>query len=322
MKWTAVTIVLLLLVTPVLGFQQEQETTQQTQPSEVVQTPETAKPQRVVGQPQSQEQWDTWKMIEQTEMPEKKDLALAFLQNYPDSGLTANVHFILARYYDGIGDVESYMNHAEKTLAELPDTVDFLARLAFYYSEQGKTPTAIDYANRVLRLADNLEKPDGITVTDFVTQRSRLKAESYYALGRSSLTRQEWQKSVDHLNEALKYDPRHDYACFRLALAQRNLNNAGEALMAYARAVAIGSVAAGPSRSELEKLLKIVSDNMPDSEWPKKSVQDLVQMAAEQLQEDTDRQEQELSLQVKELEAAETGLGFGVPPPPPPPSSK
>jgi tetratricopeptide (TPR) repeat protein len=305
-----------MLICPVLGIQQEQE---QAPPPDETQAPQPVKPPRVVGQPQSQEEWDAWQAIDQAAMPEKRDLALAFLERFPESGLTANVNYLLARYYDQIGDVQSYIKHAEATLVDLPDTVDFLARLAFFYSEQRKTSVAMKYANRVLEIADTLEKPDSVTATDFVTQRSRLKAEANYALGRSSLNSQNWVKSAEYLKEALKHDPKHDYACFRLALAERNLNHAGEALLAYARAVAIGSVAAGPSQAELEKLLQIVKDNMPDSEWASKTPEELVQMAAQQMQEDTARLEDELALQAQEIEAANTGLGIDLPPPPPPP---
>lgn len=316
MKGTVFAIVLLLLTTLVFGFQQAPQPSQQTLQTEGLQSTAPVKPPRVVGQPQSQEEWDAWQIIEQAAMPQKKELLITFLQDHPESGLTANANFVLARYYDQIGDVQNYMLHAEKTLKDIPDTVDFLARLAFYYSEQRKTSKAIQYGSRVLDLVDQLVKPDNITAIDFVTQLAKLKSEANYALGRANLNTQEWEKSASFLNEALKFDPRHDYACFRLALAHRNLNNAGEALMAYGRAVAIGSVAAGPSQGELENLLQIVKDNMPDSEWAKKSSQEIIQMASQQLQEESERLNSELSYQAKELEAVDTGLGIGLPPPP------
>jgi len=321
MKRTVFTMVLLLLVLPALGFQQEQEPAQQTQQGEGAQAAEPVPPPRVPGQPQTKEEWDAWQVVEQAQIPEKKELALAFLQNHPESGLTANAHFLLARYYDEIGDLEKYILHAEKTLEDLPNTLDFLARLAFYYSEQGKTQAAVKYAERALSLADQLQKPDGVQAIDFVTQKARLKSEAYYAIGRASLSERNWNKAAEYLNQALQFDPKHDYACFRLALAERNLNHAGEALMAYARAVAIGGVAAGPSQAELDRLLKLIKERMPSSEWAGKSAQELVQMAAQKMQEETNRLNSELNLEAQELDAVNTGLGqdLGVTPPPPPP---
>ncbi len=293
------------------------------------QAAEPVKPPRVVGEAQTQEEWDAWQLVEQApSLQEKAQLAQAFLAKYPESGLTPHAHHVLARQFYQAGDMTNFVPHAEKAVAELPQAVDMLSGLAFFYAEKGQPDRAIDRANRALSEIESAPRPAQVPVADWVAQLYQIRAEANYALGRaylSKISRSENRaqdpnliKAVQHLETALKYDPRHDYACFRLGFARRNQNDAGGALMAYGQAMAIGGVAAGHAQQQLEEVLGIVKNAMPDSEWAKKSVQDIVSAAAEHLQRELARVQSEQAALVQEIQAQEAQRAQ---PPPPGPSA-
>jgi hypothetical protein len=113
------------------------------------------------------------------------------------------------------------------------------------------------------------------------------------------------KKSIEYLQIALRFEPRHDFACFRLGFAERNSNNAGGALIAYGKAVAIGEVAAQPAQTQLEDVLSIVKESMPDSEWAEKTVQEVVDQASIELEESVNLNQQERTQLILELQQQE-----------------
>ena len=207
---------------------------------EVVTPPigEPIKPPRIPGRAQTQEEWDAWqRVVQAVDSAQKAELAEVFLKTYPSSGLSANAHFFIAQRYYELNDIDNFILHAEKALEELPDLVTFLAQLAFFYAERGEVEKAVDRGGRALEAVERLERPAGVTINDFVIQTRQLKAEAKYALGRAHLSQVTTDpekrpsdpnllKAVVNLREALRYDPRHDYASFRLGFAYRNMNNA------------------------------------------------------------------------------------------------
>jgi tetratricopeptide (TPR) repeat protein len=272
---------------------------------------------RVVGEARSQEEWDAWQLIERAAtLAESAELARRFIESYPQSGLVPNAHHIVASYLYELGDLDNFTPHAESAIAELPAAVDLLSQLAFIYAESGRADLAIDRATRALEAVEGVQRPPSVAPEVWVGQVYQLKAEANYALGRAHLGKigrdgdraqdPNLNKAIDFLETALEYDPRHDYACFRLGFAERNANHAGGALSAYAKAVAIGGVAAGPAQQELEEVLGIVQQTMPDSEWAEKSAQELVAQAGLELQHEASRVRAEQEREAELLRERET----------------
>jgi hypothetical protein len=108
------------------------------------------------------------------------------------------------------------------------------------------------------------------------------------------------------LNQALVFEPKHDYACFRLGFAYRNLNDAGGALVAYAKAAAVGGVAAGPARNALGEIHAIVKEGMPDSAWAKKEIQEIISDASLELSAAEARKNDEITKKAQEIEERES----------------
>ena len=129
--------------------QQQQEEQQQAAPPA---------PERVIGEAQTQEEFDAYSAI--STAPDKVAAANQFFATYPDSGLSAFVHQVLAQHYDDAGEMVQFLDHASKVLEELPDNAPMLVRLAFVNAERNQTSqTIIDRAERALEVMETLEKP-------------------------------------------------------------------------------------------------------------------------------------------------------------------
>jgi len=272
---------------------------------------------RVNGQAASQEEADAWRAVDQAPtLAEKAALAEKFLQTYPNSGLRASAHYLIANRKYEAGDFDAFVPEAELVVGEIPSAVDLLSRLAFIYAETRQPDKAIDRATRCLTTVDALPIPLGVSPEELANQVFNLKAEANYALGRAYLDKRgtgaaagddlNLRKSIGFLRTALSFDPRHDYAWFRLGFAARNANEAGTALMAYAKAVAVGGLAAEPARKELEDLLNRVQSAYPDSEWSRKSAPELIATAVAELEEETARTQEQKDRLAETLAAAMT----------------
>jgi len=236
-----------------------------------------------------------WNEISSTVDPQgRSELALSFIENHPDSDLIYSVYHLLALYYLGINDQSQFILHGEKALEGLPDLPDLLTHLSFVYAERNQPAEAVKKAVHVLQLIKNLPDPDEASAYDWYSQLDRLEAEANYSLGRAYLTYADQDPSkretnlaraIGYFQNSLLHDPRHAYASLRLGHAYSNLNKAVGAVNAYARTVAIGGRTAEPARQELSRLLVLIQEAAPDSEWKDKTVDGIIQEADTELVE-------------------------------------
>jgi len=285
---------------------ERQQTSQQ--PSQDQQEPE--QPARVVGEPREKAEFDAWQVVERAgSLSEKAELAMRFLESFPNSGLTAFAHHVLADAAYQVNDVDNFILHAEQALLELPEVPQLLAPLAYLYSERRQAAKASEYANRALRLLEKLDNPGKMTSSEWVNQRQGLQADSHYALGRAHL--ELWQQSVgspkelrqavEHLSKTLELDPEHAYAAFRLGFAQGNSRNPKAAVAAYARASILDSPAAERSKTYLERIHSILQ-NARDYEWAGRSIEDILDEARRLLAAEQTEKEQELARLAEEID--------------------
>lgn len=220
---------------------------------------------RVVGQARSQEELDAWSAIERSrDLPEKEGLARQFLETYPDSGLTAYVHYSLASSYRRANLNEQFIEAAEKALVELPSLPEISSYLAFLYAETGNGEKAELWATQTLRALDSMSRPESVSAADWVRAQSRSRGDAHYALGRADLGRamtlkdgaaakEALSRAAGHFNDSIREDPDNPYASFRLGSVHRNLGQPEEALQAYARTAALGGVIEPYARKSLQE---------------------------------------------------------------------
>jgi tetratricopeptide (TPR) repeat protein len=289
------------------------------------------------GRAGSQAELDAWKPIaDASALAEKAALAKDFLKQFPNSGLTPNAHYLIAMNYYQEGQVQDFIQHAEIAVSELPRAFDLLSHLAFYYAETHEPDKAVSRANAALSVLNGLQKPSGVSAEQWVSEMAQVRAEINYSLGRAYLewsfktkdqvSKADLQKAIQYFETALKNDPQHDFANFRMATAVRNTGDVKRTLMYYGRCVAIGGSAAAPARQQLEEVLQIIKKSLPDSEWAGKSVDEIVAAARlELLQSVADTQaerEHEIEL-LKNADALKASTPVATPenepasPPPP-----
>lgn len=307
---------ILILTFLFLGISSTPATAQQGGSSDVQEWREAGAPD--VGQQPAAEGPDVeaWIEISSTIDPKtRSELALNFIQTYPDSDLIYSVHHLLALYFLGINDQERFIHHGEKALEGLPQLPDILVHLSFVYAESNQPDLAVKKAVRALQLVKNLPDPSEDVAIDWYSQLERLVAEANYSLGRAYLTYADQNpekneanltRSIGYLQNALQHDPRHAYASLRLGHAYSNLNKAVGAVSAYARAVAIGGKTAEPARQELSRVLAIIQEAEPDSEWKNESVEGIILAAEEELAEAERLQREAIAAKASRLAASET----------------
>lgn len=226
-------------------------------------------PPRVIGQARSQAELDAYNAIDQAAtLDEKYRLAEQFLQQYPDSGLTSYVHLSLANSYRMANDNEKFIDHAEKTLTELPNLPDMLSYLAFLYAEMGRDEQARLRAQQALSVLENMPQPSNLSASDWARSQNRSRGDAYYALGRvhfgrslkleGEAARSALDSAIADLVKSSQHDPDNPYATFRLGQAYTNRQRLEEAIEAYARTVAMGGVIGPYARKGLERVYEHV----------------------------------------------------------------
>ena len=283
----------------------------------------TAPLPRVLGEARTREEKEAYQAIGETEdVAQRVQLAEAFLQNYPASGLTAYVHHILADAAYQENDFDGFMLYGEKALLELPNTPELLAQLASLYSQKDQPLKATEYANRALPLLDDLEKQGSISSIQWVTMRRTLKADAHYALGFSHLQRwhassikppKQLEQAIDHLNQALALAPDYAYAAFRLGFSQKQSDNMEAALSAYARAAVIEGPAAGPAKKNVERIHKNLQRNVM-AKWGEINVDVLLKDEGDRLRVLLEEKEEELTRLAAQIDLQEM-LQLALPPP-------
>jgi tetratricopeptide (TPR) repeat protein len=295
-----------------------------TPPGQATQTP-PAKPPRIVGQPQSQEELNAWVAIEQAAtFEEKGKLAEEFLTKYPDSGLTPFAHQLLALRYQQENNFDKFAFHAEKTLEELPQNPIILSALSAAYAQKGQADRAADKAQQCLQALGQVPKPAPLGEGEWMLQKDQLAADAHYALGVASLTKYQQApapsgqpdanlaKAVEELSKAVELDPSHDRAYYHLGFAFAKQNSAEKAIENYARAVALGGIAQSLARDQLQRVYKFVYKNTDGVE------QAIATQRAYVEKQVADKRARAQSLQPQPAPPAQPGTGDKPNPPPQP----
>ena len=278
---------------------------------------------RVLGEARTREEKEAYQVVGKTEdVAQRAQLAEAFLQNYPDSGLTAYVHHTLADAAYQKNDFDGFILYGEKALLELPNTPELLAQLAALYSQKHQPLKATKYAIRALPLLDDLRKQGSISSIQWVAMRRTLKADAHYALGFSNLQRwhasslkppKQLEQAIEHLNQALELAPDYAYAAFRLGFSQKQSDNMEAALSAYARAAVIEGPAAGLAKKNVERIHKNLQ-RISIAKWGETNVDLLLKDEGDRLRVLLEEKEQELARLAGQIDLQEM-MQLDLPPP-------
>ena len=234
-----------------------------------------------------------WSSVQKAGSLERQaELAKDFLAQYPESEMVPRAHFILANHAYQANDYEGFVIHAEKNLEAFPANVALLVPLAMGYAERNESDKAIDRAQRALPALKTLKKPANLSEERWEANKRVYRADVHYSLGRAYLQKLSadsdasardfnLRQSVTYLKKALEANPRHEYACYRLAFAYWQQKRFQESLELYARTVAHQGVASASARKELES-------KYPELHGDSKGLEQLIQDQRDALERKTE----------------------------------
>ncbi|GAB4232030.1 MAG: hypothetical protein Kow00109_04410 [Acidobacteriota bacterium] len=176
--------------------------------------------------------------------PEK---LVAFGSRLYEKAPSAAAAYLVAKACQSMGDQAGLEKWAQRTLRHDPDNLEMLALLIQAAWSRQDLTRAAEYAQRTLKA---LEKaPD-----DEATQQ--VKAFAYRAVGEKSYIESDWSAAAKAFETAAELDPKIDFSHLRLGYCYWQQGKIDEAIMAFARAVALRGSSASEARQQLYTLLR------------------------------------------------------------------
>jgi tetratricopeptide (TPR) repeat protein len=230
-----------------------------------------AKPQ--VGQaPPKAEEDDFSKLLAENDAAAKKRMIDEFLQKYPESGLTGQVHRVAADLGQRTNNADMIIKHGERALVAFPEDFPVMSILANAYVERNELDKSEELATRALELIGGFQKPAQMPEEEWTTTKKALMGGNFSTLGMIHLRRAQAaqnpaekksgaEKAVAPLKKAIENQPKDDYSYYYLGFAYVLLNDYSNAESSLAKAVALNGVASPNARKLLEDLYKTQHKN-------------------------------------------------------------
>ncbi len=217
-------------------------------------------------------------LLKKGEPGRRLKLAQAFLDEYPDSWMLAQVYEAAAKDSIDLGMASEAIAYAKESLRLLPENPLLLVPIASVQVQQGMLRDAERSARDALEYLDRFERPDSIREPEWPAARAQLKAASLYVLGKISVAeglatsgeprRTKLQAAVADLTGAAQLNPKDGEITYLLGLAYLAVDNRGTA----GRAFAAAARQAGPRRekalAKLRELHRTAADFPPFEAQP------------------------------------------------------
>jgi len=165
------------------------------------------------------------------------------LYSQAPSGATA---FLLMSSYYGMKDYANTEKWAERALKHDPKNIDVLKLLVFTDWQKNDFAGAAKRGEQLLAAMGDKEDP--------ATNSTR--AFAYRAIGENAHRLGDFTTSYKNFKEAVRLDPKDDFGQFRLAECCWRNNRIDDAILGYARTVALNGQSAREARQQLYTLLK------------------------------------------------------------------
>ena len=138
--------------------------------------------------PPARKESRAWSKIEDaSKLQEKAQLSEEFLKKFPRSRFLPYVHNVLARFALQHGQINQFVEHAEKSLQEVQRNPHLLIALAVEYAERAKVDKATDLARQGLKILGTMPPPENTSSFSWTLFKNQLLADGHYALGLASL---------------------------------------------------------------------------------------------------------------------------------------
>jgi tetratricopeptide (TPR) repeat protein len=149
----------------------------------------------------------------------KNELALDFLQKYPQSRYRGTIYSWQVRYYFSKGQIDQMEAAGDKELELIPNDAQTLAIVgsALPRAMNASTPDpqkrlakAQQYAQKSLDLLPTMAKPQGMTDEQFLRAKNMTSALAYSGLGLVAFRQGKFADAIPHFEKAVQLDPQPD----------------------------------------------------------------------------------------------------------------
>lgn len=176
--------------------------------------------------------------------PEK---LVAFGSRLYEKAPSAAAAYLVAKACRAMGDHAGFERWAQRTLRHDPDNLEMLALLIEAAWSRQDLSKAAQYAEETFKA---LEK----TSDDEATRK--LKAFAYRAVGEKAYIESDWSAAAKAFETAAELDPKIDFSHLRLGYCYWQQGKIDEAIMSFARTVALRGGSAAEARQQLYTLLR------------------------------------------------------------------
>lgn len=215
-----------------------------------------------IGQMPTQAETQIWNRVaNEPNLKRKTQAAEEYLKAYPQGGYAPYAHEIIAVAAHQENRMERFFEHAELAVAGLPSEVSLMSSLSAAYAEKQQPDPAIRHGEAALAILPTMERPEEYMAEVWPQRRDQFMADAHYGTGTAYLFKgfQEGSgsplmtKAVDHLVKASELLPQDEKIRFRLGFAWQLSGNLENAVLEYARAVALDGVNSLMARQYLEQ---------------------------------------------------------------------
>jgi predicted CXXCH cytochrome family protein len=199
--------------------------------------------------------------------------AQAFLTDYPDSWMLAEVYEIAAKACLDQGDQPKAIAYAKESLRLLPENPLLLVPIAHAQVEQGLLRDGETSARDALEYLDRFARPSSISESRWPVVRAQLRGSSFYALGKIRLAqglgatgderRGQLQAAAADLTGAAQLDTKNGGITYLLGLTDLALNDPDSAARAFAAAARLPGAQQAKAQAKLGELHLNAADFRP-----------------------------------------------------------
>lgn len=191
----------------------------------------------------------------------RRELAEAFLNDSPQSWLSAQAYEIAAKAAIDLEDYAAAMRLAAESLRLFPENPLLLVPLANVQAKAQKFDSAAETAKAALSLLGRFDRPSSIAENDWPGIKRQLAASCYFVLGRVTAYRGFSEKGKELLKEAggfllqgLRLEADQPEAIYLLGLVRLFEGNSAEAAACFAKVSPIPGPLGQQASEQLQKL--------------------------------------------------------------------
>lgn len=174
---------------------------------------------------------------------------VAFGAKLYEQSASANTAYFVAKAYLSFNDHANFQTWGKRTLRHDRNNVQVAVDLANSYWTVGNLPEAATYAKRGLESISRA-KADPNTAA----QMDQIRAFCYRAVGEAAHSTNNRTAALQNFEKSLEYDPKNDFAHYRLGYIHWAGGKVGPAMLSFAKSFVLNGPSSKDARTQLNQL--------------------------------------------------------------------